>query len=161
MSLDSTPYSVDRGVSPVVGVAVLAFLTVVLSVTVVAAVPSLSADPQPTARLTVSADASTDRIALTHRQGSSLDVTELNLTVRVDGTSLSHQPPVPFFASEGFEAGPTGPFNTASPNDWQAGETAGFRIATTNDPQLSPGATVSVTVATDSAVVYEGRVQAS
>jgi FlaG/FlaF family flagellin (archaellin) len=160
MSLRSDPSTADRGVSPAVGVAVLVFLTVVLSVTVVAGLPSLSADPQPAARFTLSADHSTDRITLTHRQGSSFDVTELNLTVRVDGTPLSHQPPVPFFAADGFEGGPTGPFNTASPNDWRAGETAGFRIATTNEPQLSPGSTVSVTMATDSAIVYEGSVQA-
>jgi len=161
MPLDLAPQQADRGVSPVVGVAVIAFLTVVLSVTVVAAVPSLSTEPQPTARLTVSADASTDRITLTHEQGETLDVTELNLTVRVEGTALSHQPPVPFFAAEGFEGGPTGPFNTASPNDWRAGETAGFRIATTNEPLIDVGATVFVTVATDRGVVYEGSVQAS
>jgi FlaG/FlaF family flagellin (archaellin) len=160
MPLDSAPQSVDRGVSPVVGVAILAFLTILLSVTIVTAVPSLSADPQPTARLTLDADASTDRIALTHRQGDALDVTELNLTVRVGGTRLSHQPPVPFFGAEGFESGPTGPFNTASPNDWRAGETGGVRIASTNGPQLSPGATVVVTVATERGVVYEGSVQA-
>jgi FlaG/FlaF family flagellin (archaellin) len=159
MSLDPVSESEDQGMSPVVGVAVLAFLTVLLSVTVMTAVPSLSAEPQPTARLTLSAADSTDRITLTHRQGTSLDVTELNLTVRVDGTPLSHQPPVPFFAAEGFEGGPTGPFNTASPNDWRAGETAGFRVATTNDPQLEPGATVSVTVASDRGVVYEGSVE--
>lgn len=143
----------DRAVSPVVGVALLAFVTVVLSLTVVAAAPALTADPPPAARLTLSADASTDRITIEHVAGDRLDVTELNLTVEIDGTRLEHQPPIPFFATRGFVSGPTGPFNTASPDRWRVGEAASFRIATTNRPGIDDGATVSVTVATDSSIV--------
>lgn len=148
----------ERAVSPVIGIVVVVALTVVLSVGVLTAVPMDPAEPQPTAHLTLSADASTDRITLRHRHGTSLDVTALNLTVRVNGEPLSKQPPVPFFASDGFVSGPTGPFNTASPNVWRAGETASFQIATTNTPQLTTGATLSVRVTTDRTVLYKGTV---
>ena len=145
----------QRGISPVVGVALLAFLTILLALTVGAAVPSLSDEPPPRAQLSVSANASADRIAITHHSGSALDVTDLRVAVAVDGTELTHQPPVPFFAARGFRSGPTGPFNTASPDDWRAGQTAGFRIASTNNPTLDPGATVAVTVATDRTILLE------
>jgi len=145
-----------RGLAPVVGLGLLVFLTVLASLTLLAAVPSLSAEPVPTARLTVTADATTETIALTHEGGDRLDVTELDVTVWVDGRPLAHQPPVPFFAAVGFRGGPTGPFNTASESTWVAGETAGVRLATTNDPPLDPGAEVIVRVATDGGTIYRG-----
>jgi len=150
-----------RAVSPVVGVALLAFVTVTLSLAVVTAAPALSADPPPTTQLSVSVDAGADRIAIKHRAGSPLDVAELTVTVEIDGTQLQQQPPVPFFAARGFESGPTGPFNTASPDTWRAGQTASFRIATTNHPQIEPGATVSVTVATEQTVIRQVSVRAA
>jgi len=150
----------DRGVSPVVGVALLAFLTVLLALSVGTALPSLSHEPPPTAQLTLSANASADRVALTHHAGDPLDVSELRVTVAVDGTELAHQPPVPFFAARGFRSGPTGPFNTASPDDWRAGQTAGFRIASTNHPTIDPGSTVAVTVATERTVLLETTTEA-
>lgn len=150
----------ERAVSPVVGVALVAVLAVLLSATVITAVPALPDSPAPTAHLTLSADSTTDRIALTHRRGDPLDVTALTLTVRIDGTELSHQPPIPFFGAEGFQSGPTGPFNTASGPTWRAGETASLRLATTNEPQLESGSTVSVTLATEQSVIYEGSVSA-
>ena len=150
----------ERGVSPVVGVAVLALLTVLLALAVGTAVPSLPDEPPPTARLTVDANASTDRVVITHHGGDPLDVSDLRVTVAVDGQELDRQPPVPFFAARGFESGPTGPFNVASPDDWRAGETAGFRIASTNHPTIDRGATVSVTVATDRAVLLEATTPA-
>ncbi|PSQ49895.1 type IV pilin [Halobacteriales archaeon SW_7_65_23] len=121
----------QRGISPVVGVALLAFLTILLALTVGAAVPSLSDEPPPRAQLSVSANASADRIAITHHSGSALDVTDLRVAVAVDGTELTHQPPVPFFAARG------------------------FRIASTNNPTLDPGATVAVTVATDRTILLD------
>lgn len=149
-----------RAVAPVVGLALLTFLTVLAAMTLVTAAPSLSAEPAPTARLTITADASTNRIALTHEAGDRLDVTELNVTVWVDGRALTHQPPVPFFAAVGYRSGPTGPFNTASQNTWVAGETAGVRLATTNEPSLRQGASVAVRVTTDEGTVYDGETTA-
>ena len=148
-------HGMDRAVSPVVGVALLALLTVLLALSVSTAVPSLSGEPPPAAQLSVTANASADRVSITHNGGDRLDVTELRVTVAVDGRELDRQPPVPFFAARGFRSGPTGPFNTASPNDWGAGQTASFRIATTNHPTIDRGATVSVTVATDRTVLLE------
>jgi FlaG/FlaF family flagellin (archaellin) len=150
----------DRGVSPVVGVALLAFVVVVLSLAVGAAIPQTPAEPPPTAQLSVSVDGSTDRIALTHLEGDPLDVTELDVTVEVAGTPLAEQPPVPFFAAHGFESGPTGPFNSASPDTWRVGEIAGVRVASTNSPAIQPGSRVTVTVATDRTIVHESTTTA-
>jgi len=151
----------ERGVSPVVGVALLAFVTVLLALAVGTAVPELSGEPPPTTQLSVTADAAEDRVAITHHGGDTLDVTELRVTVEVDGTPLDNQPPVPFFGAPGFESGPTGPFNTASPDSWGAGQTAGFRIASTNSPTIDDGATVSVTVATDRTVLLDATTTAT
>lgn len=149
-----------RSISPVVGVVVLVFLVVSLSVTVGMAVQTTVRDPPPTASLTVTAHATTDRIVLHHEHGESLNINRLNVTVSVDGTPLDEQPPVPFFAAEGFESGPTGPFNSKSDRQLRAGESAGFRIAETNSPQLSPDSTVTVTVATEKAVILREEIQA-
>lgn len=143
----------SRAVSSVVGTVLLAAIAV-LAATTVGVVANV--DPgavTPTARLSASADAGADRIALTHVSGDTLAVSELSLTVTVDGEELDRQPPVPFFAARGFESGPTGPFNVASENEWAAGETATLRLASTNDPTLSSGSRVEVTVATDAGVV--------
>lgn len=98
----------------------------------------------PTAAVSVEADAVTNRIRLTHRGGDALDVRDLTVRVRVDGTPLAAQPPVPFFAATGFRAGPTGPFNPAADPWWQVGETTSVRLAHTNEPLVSTGERVVV-----------------
>ena len=143
----------SRGVSSVVGVVLFVGLTVVLAATVGAVVAVDGPETVPSARLTLTADAATDRITLTHEGGETLAVDALDCTVRIDGTPLVHQPPIPFFAARGFESGPTGPFNPASEGTWSAGETASFRLATTNHPRLSTNTRVEVTIATESGVV--------
>lgn len=147
-----------RAVSPVVGAVLLVAVTVVLALSVGAALTVPDLEAAPTVSLSVTADAEADRIALTHEGGDSLDVTDLSLTIEVDGTPLDEQPPVPFFAADGFEGGPTGPFNTESSNDWRAGETAGLRLADTNAPLPSSGSSVTVVVAVDEAVIHEETV---
>lgn len=140
-----------RAVSPVLGVALLA-LVAVLAASVVGAA-TLAAAPDaapPRAVLDVDADASADRVAVTHRGGDPLAVSDLRLVVSVDGRRLAHQPPVPFFAAHGFESGPTGAFNVAHEGEWRVGETAAVRLAGTNSPTLSAGARVRV-------VVYHGE----
>ncbi len=87
-----------------------------------------------------------DTIAVTHEAGPDLRISRVRLVVAVDGTPLAVQPPVPFFAAEGFRAGPTGPFNVASDGTWTAGETGSVRVAGTNDPAPEPGRTVSVAI---------------
>lgn len=142
-----------RAASSVVGVVVLVGVTVLVAASVGTVATVDPGGTVPLAHLTLSADAGSDRVALTHEGGETLDVAALSVTVSVDGTDLAHQPPVPFFAATGFESGPTGPFNVASDDDWSAGETAGFRLASTNDPQLSEGARVEVVVATGRGVI--------
>jgi hypothetical protein len=96
--------------------------------------------------LSLSVDPGADRLTFVHRAGASLDARRLALRVRVAGTPLDHQPPVPFFAARGFRAGPTGPFNVAADPDWSAGERASLRLASTNAPGIDPGDRVVVEV---------------
>ncbi len=129
----------------------MVLLTVLSSAVVGATVfgigPTDSAPPRVS--MSASADAARDRIALTHRSGDSLAVSDLRIEIRIDGTPLREQPPVPFFAASGFESGPTGPLNSAADGTWRAGETGAVRIADTNSPQLTTGATVTVHVYTE------------
>ncbi|WP_136717480.1 type IV pilin N-terminal domain-containing protein [Halorientalis salina] len=140
-----------RATSSVVGVALLVGITVLSTAAVGTAVldivPSESGPPRVS--FTASADAADDRIALTHRSGESLTVSDLRIEVRIDGEPLAKQPPVPFFAAAGFESGPTGPFNAAADGTWRAGQTAAIRIAATNSPQLSAGAVVTIRIYTE------------
>jgi flagellin-like protein len=144
-----------RAVTPVVGVILLVGVTVVLALSVGAALTNPELDETPSASLSLAVDSEDKRVALTHESGDTLDVSTLNLTIEIDGTRLDEQPPVPFFAADGFRAGPTGPFNSNSPDEWQAGETAGVRLAGTNAPLLSRGSEVTVLVTVEGAVVHE------
>jgi flagellin-like protein len=144
-----------RGVTPVVGGIVLVAVTVVLALSVGAALTTPGTTEVPSASLSLTVDSEDEYIVLTHHGGDTLEVSELSVQVRVDGTALAKQPPVPFVGADGFDGTPTGPFNAESPDEWRAGERAGFRIADTNTPLLSAGSGVTVVVATDSGVIQE------
>ncbi len=104
-----------RALSPVVATVLLLAVTLVVAGTFGAiAVHSVSLREPKRAVIGVSATATTDRITFTHRAGDSLDVEALDIEIRVNGEPLAYQPPVPFFSADGFHAGPTGPFNSAS-----------------------------------------------
>lgn len=143
------PRSDRRAVAPVLGAVLLVALTAALAAVVgVAALDTAEEGPDeggPTA-LSLSVDAGADRLTLVHRAGAPLDARRLALRVRVAGTALDHQPPVPFFAAQGFRAGPTGPFNVAADPEWTAGERASLRLASTNAPGIGPGDRVVVAV---------------
>lgn len=143
-----------RALSPVVGTVLLVAITVGLAGTVGLVVfGDATAEPPPRATFSLDADASADRIVLTHDSGETVSTTDLTVRVSVDGEPLTHQPPVPFFAASGFASGPTGPFNPSADPRWSAGERAGFRLAGTNAPQIEPGATVEVTITSESGVI--------
>lgn len=147
----------DRAASPVIGAVLLVGVVVALSV---AAGASVTVTDRPTttppaASLTLTVDATADQIAITHEGGEPLAVSEIDLTVAVDGQHLAEQPPVPFFAAPGFRSGPTGAFNIAGSTTLRVGETASLRVAGTNDPAITPDSRVTVTVATDRAVIAE------
>ncbi|ERH10947.1 MAG: archaeal flagellin N-terminal-like domain protein [halophilic archaeon J07HX64] len=153
---DTVPGGGDtRGVTPVVGVIVLVGVTVVLALSVGAALTTPETIKTPSALLSLSVDSGDREIVLTHRGGDTLNISELNVRIEVDGTELAEQPPVPFVGADGFDGAPTGPFNAESPDGWQAGERAGVRLAGTNGPSLSAGSEVTVVVATDSGVIQE------
>ena len=144
-----------RGVTPVVGVVVLVAVTVVLAVSVGAALTTPETADTPSAALSLTVDSAEGAVTLTHRGGDTLDVSELDVRIEVDGTALAEQPPVPFVGADGFDDTPTGPFNAESPNNWRAGERAGVRLASTNTPPLSADSKVTVIVATESGIIQE------
>lgn len=155
----------DRATTPVVGVVLLVAVVALGAAAMAAGLSGADVLSQTTGdhsqvALTAKANASADRVTLVHRGGDVLDVGELRLHVTVDGQPLAHQPPVPFFAAEGFESGPTGPFNVGGNTRWTAGEAASFAIAGTNAPRLESGARVAVRVYTDGVNVATVRATA-
>jgi len=146
----------DRATSPVLGIVLLLVVTVALAGAVgTAALGTTLPSNSPRAAIGLQIDADTNRLTFVHRGGDDLDASELSVRVRIDGTALDSQPPVPFFSASGFRPGPTGPFNTADDEEWTAGETASFRIAGTNDPLISEGSTVVVVISVEGSVVAE------
>lgn len=143
----------DRAVAPVLATALLLAVTVVLGSTLALLAIDAPAGPPQSASFSVAADPADDRIAVEHRGGDVLDASELRLRVTVDDEPLAEQPPVPFFAADGFRGGPTGAFNPAGSTTWRSGETAGFRIASTNAPGIDDGDRIRVTVYANGGVV--------
>lgn len=144
----------DRALSPVVGTVLVVALTVLSAGIVGSMLVTSSPDTAgPTARLTVTAEAGVDRISLRHRGGEAINPDLLRLRIRINGQPLDEQPPIPFFAAEGFISGPTGPFNLATRGNWTAGETGSLRLATTNAPLIDPGDRVAVDVYADGQMI--------
>ena len=140
----------ERGVSPLVGILVLIAITVALAVVVAASAASLSVgtDP-PTAAFDLEVDGETAEIAIDHVAGDAIDVRETAVAVRIDGTDLSSQPPVPFVGADGFDGAPDGAFNAEADPTWQTGERVAITVAETNDPTLESGDVVIVTLSVD------------
>lgn len=135
----------DRGVaaqSHVLGLAIAVIVGAATTGLVLSAVAGV-APPQHPVSMSATATADGD-ITLVHRGGDSIDVRTLHLDITIGGHSLTHQPPIPFFAATGFHGGPTGPFNSAADPHWTVGETAGVSIADTNTPHPRVGQRVVV-----------------
>jgi FlaG/FlaF family flagellin (archaellin) len=138
----------DRAAAPALG----AVLLVALAVVTAAGVGALVAvePPEETTSAAFTASAAPDgTVSVTHRGGDAVDPDRLRVRISVDGRRLADQPPVPFFAAEGFVSGPTGPFNRGYAGRWTAGETAAVRVAATNRPAVRSGATVTVRLYVD------------
>lgn len=146
----------SRGLSPVVGAVLLVVVTIALAGVAGAVVlaPDTTESP-PRVHFTVDAESGTDRITVTHDSGDAVSTEDLTVRIEVDGQPLAQQPPIPFFAADGFASGPTGPFNSAADSTWTAGESASIELASTNVPLLDPGSTVSVTITAEEGVIAE------
>jgi FlaG/FlaF family flagellin (archaellin) len=138
----------DRAAAPVVGAVLLIALAVVTAAGVGALATVPPPDETPSAAFTASA-APDGTVTVTHRGGAAVDPDALRVRISVDGRRLADQPPVPFFAAEGFNGGPTGPFNSGYAGRWTAGQAASLRVASTNWPPIRPGATVTVRLYVD------------
>ncbi|MCH7660057.1 MAG: type IV pilin N-terminal domain-containing protein [Euryarchaeota archaeon] len=135
----------NRAISPVIGIVLLAACTVLLSVTVGAM--AFAYEPSKPASVVVisgEVDAPENEITLTLERGGPLDVHELSLVVLVDGTELETQP-VPG-SSSGLIGFPSGPFNTQSDSTWDTHESVGFTLASNNPPHPEPGSTVEIRI---------------
>ena len=138
-------------------------VTVTLATAVGAVVLAGSAESAPSSPvvLTATANATADRLTIVHESGPAIDVRTLRVRVAVDGTPLVHQPPVPFFSSEGFQPGPTGPFNSGANPQWTAGEATSLRLGGSNAPSFDPGSTITVRVYRDGRLLARLTVIAS
>jgi len=143
-----------RAISPLVGTVLLVALTVAFAASVGGLLVQSGTDQEVSAvRIAASADASSDTLSMTHEGGATLDPDALSMKVTVDGVALNHQPPIPFFAADGFKSGPTGPFNGATEGEWTAGETGSVTLAATNAPNLTAGDRVEITLLEGETVV--------
>lgn len=139
------PTDSDRAVSPALGAVILVGITVataaILGTVLFGQAAALGGAP-PTASFDVAAEG--DRVTLSHEGGDAVDVHALRVEISVDGEPLAHQPPVPFFAAEGFHGGPGGAFNPETDDEWTVGETTTLRVAETNTPALEAGARLTI-----------------
>lgn len=139
---------------------VMLTLAVVVAGSTGAVVLSLTTGSQPPATDTFElAVQQNGGVRLTYQQGPPLSVDRLRLIIRIDGTRLAEQPPIPFFAADGFRGGPIGPFNAAATGRWRPGEIAGVQIASTNEPVPEPGKILSVTLYRDQDRLWSGTVR--
>lgn len=128
-------------------VAVVALVSLAVCLSAVTAGTAAVSLPTPRSPAVFHLEASADgTIAITLTAGGPVDARRLGLQVRVGGRPLTDQPPIPFFAADGFRGGPRGPFNAHADPTWTVGETATFRIAHTNAPFPERGCSVTVVV---------------
>lgn len=149
----------SRALAPVVGTLLLVGITVGLA-TVLGTV-ALGVSPPTDISFVVleaAADGDTNRITLTNRGGSTLQVESIELRISINGTPLAHQPPIPFFSAVGFRAGPTGPFNIAADPEWDPDESASIRVANSNSPQLRTGSRITVQLYQNGILIAERRI---
>ncbi|WP_049927929.1 type IV pilin [Halopiger goleimassiliensis] len=146
----SVEHAPDRAISPVIGVVALLAITVCLAGVLAMGVASMSpGSTPPTAAFELEADGDTGEITIEHVAGDAVDVRDLSVAIRVDGTALSSQPPVPFVGADGFDGAPGGAFNGEAAPQWRPGERVHLTVARTNDPVPESGDTVTVILSSD------------
>lgn len=139
-----------RAINPVVGVLLLLAITVTLAGVLAVTLTSVSPGTAPVvATFDLEADGEADTVGIDHVAGDAVDVRDLTVIVAIDGTDLTHQPPVPFVGADGFDGTPSGAFNAEADPVWQSGERVALVLASTNDPSLESGDEVAVTLAVD------------
>ena len=156
MPADPPLESSTRAVAPIVGVLALVAITVALAVTVAVGIGFAGdalLESGPNAAFELEADADRSELTVEHVGGDSINVTDLELKLAVNGDRLEHQPPVPFVGADGYRGAPSGPFNPKADSEWRVGETATLRVAGTNDPTIRSGDTISVTVIVDGTIM--------
>lgn len=135
----------QRGVAPVVGVAIILVMTLLLVGAVYALVPT--SPPTDTPRTTFEGTFAVDdrSITLTHTGGDTVSLQELNIRITVDDEALTHQPPdLPYYNPEGFDGFASGPLNPSTPDQWEPGEVATIWLDENNAPLPGPEAVVTV-----------------
>ncbi|AEH36452.1 type IV pilin N-terminal domain-containing protein [Halopiger xanaduensis] len=145
----------DRSVSSVVGTILLLVIAVSVAGVILIGVSTWTPESPAMTAFELSADSDRSTITIEHRVGDTIDVRELSITVIVDGTELTEQPPVPFVGATGFDGAPTGPFNAKADPKWSAGERASFAVASTNEPSFKMGDLVRVRLVVDGQVIAD------
>lgn len=116
------PVGDERGVSPVIGVALLIAITVVLAAVIGFVVLDAGTGPgvdQPSARLALNGDASTDSLTLDHEGGDPVNTTNV-IVKSTDGSSERLSAVV---GNSTLETGDTVDLSSASGGSFSSGET--------------------------------------
>ena len=141
----------ERAASTIPATVLLILLTLTLGVGIAATSQQVHAagnEPCQATPIAVAFTADGPVLHVTHLAGPPLSLDNATTTITVDGEPLRYQPPLPFFAARGFQAAPTGPFNSGSDGMFSVGEHASMRIAQTNHPRPDRGSAVRLVVRT-------------
>ncbi len=123
----------DRGVAPVIGVILLIALVAMLGGVVAALVPgSLDDHSTTTVSIDMEVDAGENEFTFFHRGGDTINVTDLDVRITIDGDPITHQPDLGPGSRKGLPSMPTGVFNPSTENDWSTGESGSLVLAKSN-----------------------------
>lgn len=123
----------DRGVAPVIGIILLIALVAMLGGVVAAVVPgSLDDHSTTTVSVEMEVDAGGNEFTFYHRGGDTINVTNLDLRITIDGDSITHQPDLGPGSTKGLLSWPKGVFNRNTDNDWSTGESGSLVLAQSN-----------------------------
>jgi FlaG/FlaF family flagellin (archaellin) len=139
----------ERAVSTIPAIVLLTLLTIALGVGIAATSQQVHAaghDPCQATPIAVGFTVDGPVLRVTHLAGPPLSLDNATTTITVDGDPLRHQPPLPFFAARGFQAAPTGAFNSGSDGTFSVGEDASMQIAQTNHPWPDRGSAVRLMI---------------
>lgn len=130
----------ERGVSPVIGVALLIAITVVLAAVIGFVVLDAGTGPgtdQPSARLAMTGDASNDELTLNHEGGDPINTKNVIIKSSATGVNKKRLFNVSSVTATTLQTGDSVDLSSYSGNDFSSGET----VTLIYDPPNSEGQT--------------------
>lgn len=144
-----------RAIAPIIGVISMLVVVTALGGVVAAVLPaSLDQSTIEPVSTEVSFEAEDGTLVFYHAGGSTIDVNDLRIEIRVNDEPLRYQPTVPTNGETGF-GNFHGPFHAWSSQQWYPGDTAEIEIASENEPTIEPGDRFTVYLFIDEQLVAE------